>query len=192
MTLYRGFKCNDGHCEQCVSADSEHSEISGSKPLEDETYVEPDEDESLEIELSDITPNDDQMMEGTAGDEPAEDGTETAIEETDAAPEKTEKHTGTESKFPKNETLSETETTAGDKPAEIPQVDGAKQPIEAQRGDGGTKISKDGKCSKEVSCIGSGFGDCCSTSGYCGSGPKWCGMAPKYNDACPKWPLANA
>ncbi|WEW60546.1 hypothetical protein PRK78_006033 [Emydomyces testavorans] len=36
-------------------------------------------------------------------------------------------------------------------------------------------ISKDGKCDEDTSCVGSGFGDCCSSSGYCGSGPMWCG-----------------
>ncbi|KLJ12711.1 hypothetical protein EMPG_12291 [Blastomyces silverae] len=45
-------------------------------------------------------------------------------------------------------------------------------------------ISIDGECSLNVSCTGSGFGDCCSNSGYCGTGYKWCGVGNCLAGAC--------
>ncbi|EEP80681.1 predicted protein [Uncinocarpus reesii 1704] len=45
-------------------------------------------------------------------------------------------------------------------------------------------ISTDGRCNETIGCVGSGFGDCCSTSGYCGSGPMWCGIGNCVSGAC--------
>ncbi|KAL2380712.1 hypothetical protein RJZ90_004454 [Blastomyces dermatitidis] len=51
------------------------------------------------------------------------------------------------------------------------------QPTETGRpGNTTMSISIDGKCSLNVSCTGSGYGSCCSTSGYCGTGYEWCGL----------------
>ncbi|TPX25404.1 hypothetical protein DIZ76_010859 [Coccidioides immitis] len=49
-------------------------------------------------------------------------------------------------------------------------------------------ISKDGRCNQTVSCVGSGFGECCSTSGYCGSGPLWCGLGNCVSGSCDSKP----
>lgn len=37
------------------------------------------------------------------------------------------------------------------------------------------KVSEDATCGNDVTCIGSGFGDCCSSSGWCGSSKDYCG-----------------
>ncbi|KKZ67762.1 hypothetical protein EMCG_06579 [[Emmonsia] crescens] len=47
-------------------------------------------------------------------------------------------------------------------------------------------ISIDGKCALDISCTGSGFGDCCSTSGFCGTGPEWCSIGNCLAGACEK------
>ncbi|EGC42372.1 conserved hypothetical protein [Histoplasma capsulatum var. duboisii H88] len=63
-------------------------------------------------------------------------------------------------------------------------------PKETGRPDNATMaISVDGKCSLNVSCTGSSFGDCCSTSGYCGTGSDWCvesflGYTNCYSGSC--------
>ncbi|QSS63470.1 DNA polymerase III subunits gamma and tau domain-containing protein [Histoplasma capsulatum] len=60
-------------------------------------------------------------------------------------------------------------------------------PKETGRPDNATMaISVDGKCSLNVSCTGSSFGDCCSTSGYCGTGSDWCGVGNCLAGACEK------
>ncbi|PYI26912.1 hypothetical protein BP00DRAFT_303956, partial [Aspergillus indologenus CBS 114.80] len=37
-------------------------------------------------------------------------------------------------------------------------------------------ISTDGSCSREVTCIGSEWGDCCSGHGWCGGNASYCGV----------------
>ncbi|TLS28280.1 hypothetical protein PpBr36_00011, partial [Pyricularia pennisetigena] len=39
----------------------------------------------------------------------------------------------------------------------------------------GTKVSEDATCGTGVTCLGSGFGDCCSASGWCGGTADYCG-----------------
>ncbi|EEQ85789.2 uncharacterized protein BDCG_09058 [Blastomyces dermatitidis ER-3] len=59
------------------------------------------------------------------------------------------------------------------------------QPTETGRpGNTTMSISIDGKCSLNVSCTGSGYGSCCSTSGYCGTGYEWCGVGNCLAGAC--------
>lgn len=177
-------KCNDGHCEPCTSENSEHSATPESEPPKNETRVEQDDGnpkgESLDDGPSEISQDSDQTREETPGDKPADTRSETPKKETAVEPEETPdgKATEAQSESSKNETFTEQEKTLDHKPSEVgkPKYEGPRLPIEPPRGDGWTNISKDGKCSKKVSCLGSGFGDCCSTSGYCGSGPKWCGM----------------
>ncbi|KAI6354671.1 hypothetical protein MCOR25_008494 [Pyricularia grisea] len=38
----------------------------------------------------------------------------------------------------------------------------------------GMKVSEDATCGSGVTCVGSGFGDCCSASGWCGSTADYC------------------
>ena len=66
------------------------------------------------------------------------------------------------------------DTPAGDdddrKKAKLPLPSG-KYPLPSNS----TMISKDGSCNEYISCVGSPFGVCCSTSGWCGYGKPWCG-----------------
>ncbi|TPX12970.1 uncharacterized protein E0L32_006615 [Thyridium curvatum] len=39
----------------------------------------------------------------------------------------------------------------------------------------GLKVSEEGDCGAGVTCLGSGFGDCCSEHGYCGGSADYCG-----------------
>ncbi|TLD20487.1 hypothetical protein PspLS_08681 [Pyricularia sp. CBS 133598] len=41
---------------------------------------------------------------------------------------------------------------------------------------GGLTVSQDATCGKGVTCVGSGFGDCCSASGWCGSTADYCAV----------------
>ncbi|ODH34363.1 hypothetical protein ACO22_03109 [Paracoccidioides brasiliensis] len=60
-------------------------------------------------------------------------------------------------------------------------------PKETGRPDNSTsKISLDGKCSPDISCTGSSFGECCSINGFCGTGPGWCGLGNCLSGACQK------
>ncbi|EEH37042.2 hypothetical protein PAAG_07460 [Paracoccidioides lutzii Pb01] len=60
-------------------------------------------------------------------------------------------------------------------------------PNETGRPDNSTsKISLDGKCSPDISCTGSSFGECCSINGFCGTGPEWCGLGNCLSGACQK------
>ncbi|KAG5205138.1 LysM domain-containing protein [Trichophyton interdigitale] len=47
-----------------------------------------------------------------------------------------------------------------------------------------TMISKDGSCNEYISCVGSPFGVCCSTSGWCGYGKPWCGVGNCVSGHC--------
>ncbi|EFQ97480.1 hypothetical protein MGYG_00520 [Nannizzia gypsea CBS 118893] len=47
-----------------------------------------------------------------------------------------------------------------------------------------TMISKDGTCNKYIRCVGSPFGNCCSTSGWCGYGKAWCGIGNCVSGFC--------
>ncbi|KAL8372365.1 hypothetical protein RB595_001930 [Gaeumannomyces hyphopodioides] len=40
---------------------------------------------------------------------------------------------------------------------------------------GGSQVSDDGTCGNGVTCMGSEFGNCCSSSGWCGSTQDYCG-----------------
>ncbi|KAL2168754.1 hypothetical protein VTG60DRAFT_6863 [Thermothelomyces hinnuleus] len=45
-------------------------------------------------------------------------------------------------------------------------------------------VSTDGTCPPGVTCVGSGFGDCCSPYGFCGTGPDYCGPGNCYSGDC--------
>ncbi|KAM5438729.1 hypothetical protein McanCB56680_007111 [Microsporum canis] len=51
-------------------------------------------------------------------------------------------------------------------------------------GGNSTMISKDGSCNDHIICVGSPFGNCCSTSGWCGFGPAWCGVGNCVSGDC--------
>ncbi|KAL1959841.1 hypothetical protein VTO42DRAFT_986 [Malbranchea cinnamomea] len=105
-------------------------------------------------------------------------------------PERPQQTEPPELKFPMNETSDEWEdrvsqnTTAEENSLENQPSEDAELPSDAQSRDNPTFISKDGRCNKYIGCVGSGFGDCCSTSGYCGTGPKWCGIGHCLSGKC--------
>ncbi|PGH05049.1 hypothetical protein GX51_03146 [Blastomyces parvus] len=89
---------------------------------------------------------------------------------------------------PSNTTPSNTTPSDGaqdDSANGAPTSAGPTPPTETGRpGNTTMSISTDGKCSLNVTCTGSGFGDCCSTSGHCGTGYEWCGAGNCLAGAC--------
>ncbi|OJD12127.1 hypothetical protein AJ78_07231 [Emergomyces pasteurianus Ep9510] len=77
-------------------------------------------------------------------------------------------------------------TTSPDNPSQAnPTPIGPGTPKETgPPGNPTTSISIDGTCTLNITCTGSGFGDCCSTSGFCGTGPDWCGIGNCLAGAC--------
>ncbi|KAK2793953.1 hypothetical protein FQN52_000285 [Onygenales sp. PD_12] len=68
-------------------------------------------------------------------------------------------------------------------PSDEPTLDDP-EPEKPGRPDNSQTISEDGKCGPDVACAGSGFGECCSNSGFCGTGPQWCGPGNCMSGAC--------
>ncbi|OAX79990.1 hypothetical protein ACJ72_05685 [Emergomyces africanus] len=77
-------------------------------------------------------------------------------------------------------------TSSADGPTQVdPTPTGPGTPKETTHPDNSTmSISLDGTCTLNITCEGSGFGDCCSTSGFCGTGPEWCGVENCLAGAC--------
>ncbi|KAK8108643.1 polysaccharide deacetylase [Apiospora sp. TS-2023a] len=48
------------------------------------------------------------------------------------------------------------------------------------------KVSVEGDCGGDITCVGSGFGDCCSAHGWCGSTADYCGEGcqPDFGAGC--------